>query len=101
MDKQPTLQRMLEQLYPDVDILFAPLPGMSIEYPAIIYNRTGGSSEYSGNVGYGIRTIYSVTLLTIPPDPSPSERMLQIPGVKHIRTYVESGVTHDVYKVHV
>lgn len=100
MGQRQSLHERLEAICPD-RVHFQPPPDVQLTYPAIVYRRSPGQSEFANNRTYMYSQQYDVTLISRDPD-SDSLRaaLIAIPMSTHDVFFVADNLNHDVYSIY-
>lgn len=91
------LQEVLESICEHV--YFQPPANVQMEYPAIVYERDRGDTQYAGNLPYRHTKEYQVTLITRDPDDPRYDLLAALPMSQHERFYVADNLNHDVFTI--
>lgn len=89
------LQDLLEAICPNT--YFQPLPDMVLEYPAIVYRRAPGNTQFANNKPYSFTQQYELTLIARNPDEVIFAALRQTPRTTHDVFFVADNLNHDVF----
>ncbi len=98
MDDRLALQALLEQAFPELKVYYRPTE-FTLEYPCIVYDMTNHIATHANDKPYILGTSFQVTLLSTVFEDVDTKRMFKIPAVRHVRSYTEKNIVHDVYTV--
>lgn len=94
------LHDLLETICPG-RVHFQPPADVQLEYPAIVYRRSPGSSKYANNKTYTHAQQFDVTLISREPDRDDLyEKVLAIPTASHDVFFVADNLNHDVFSIY-
>lgn len=71
----------------------------SIKYPAIVYERYSGVSEFADNKSYLWNKQYTITVMDTNPDSTIPDEIAKLPMCTYDRHYVYDHVHHDVFRI--
>ena len=91
-----TLQETLENLLGSKNVYYNPPETLKMEFPCIVYNRTGITETKADNVKYINHTIYKIIVLSSKPDHPVIKKILEIPMTRFSNQYVKNNFYHDV-----
>ena len=95
------LQAELEALLGSGNVYFQPPESISINYPAIIYERSDIKNVHADNVVYGSTCAYRITVVDSDPTSEIVDRLSkQYPKIKYNRHYVFNKLNHDVFTLY-
>lgn len=95
------LQKKLEDFMEGGMVKFQPSPSFRLTYPCIIYDYTGGRTNFSNNMPYTYRRRYTVTLITREADTDLPDRFaMSFPMCVHDRSYVADNLYHHVFTLY-
>lgn len=92
------LHSLLEGITPNV--YFQPPPGLSLEYPCIVYRRDTADTIHADNAPYSITKRYLVTVMDRNPDSAIPDGVAALPWCIHNRYYAKNQLNHDVYMLY-
>ena len=90
-------QAVLEALQDGVSVYFQPPENVSMQYPAIVYNRDFQSTTYADNNLYSRKTRYQVTVIDSNPDSLIPDLVAHLPMTRMVRHFTTSNLNHDIY----
>jgi hypothetical protein len=94
------LQTLLEGLLGSSNVYFQPPSNISMEYPAIVYNRDYQATEFADNIAYSMTTRYRVTVIAKDPDSPIPSLVGGLPMSTFVRHYAFDNLNHDIYDVY-
>ena len=95
------LQAELETLLGSGNVYFQPPESISIQYPAIIYERSDIKNVHADNVVYGSTCAYRITVVDADPTSDVVDRLSKwYPKIKYNRHYVFNKLNHDVFTLY-
>lgn len=94
-----TLHEELVNLLGTSHVYYQPPENITMEYPAIVYERYNLNQKYSGNSVYNVRAEYHVTVIDSDPDSIIVDKMSKFRTSKFLRHYKSNGLNHDVFKI--
>lgn len=98
MDRRLNLQTELEELLGSRNVYFQPPESKKLEYPCIIYNRTGFDTRYGDDKVYNAKVAYDVMVIDKDPDSDLVEKILfHFPLIHHSRHYTVDNLNHDTF----
>ncbi len=92
---RPQLQALLETICPNT--YFQPKPDMTLEYPAIVYRRAPGKTEFADNKPYAFTQQYELTLISRNPDEAIFHSLKMLPQTTHDVNFIADNLNHDVF----
>lgn len=95
--RREELQAYLETLLGSGNVYFQPPDDAKMQYPAIIYRRDRGDTEFAGNRPYHVEMRYQVMTISRDPDDIAVRKLLQEPKCVHIRFFAINDLNHDVF----
>ena len=93
-------QVVLEALQEGVSVYFQPPTNVSVQYPAIVYNRDFAYAAYADNALYSFKTRYQVTVIDSDPDSLIPDLVLHLPLARFVRHFTTANLNHDIYDVY-
>lgn len=99
-----SLQSLLEELMLEsvgvANVYFQPPENVKMRYPAIVYNRDYGLSEFAGNLPYRHTRRYAVTVIDSDPDSELPIRIASLPMSTFSRSFRVDNLNHDIYMLY-
>lgn len=92
MDKRVELQTFLKTITKNV--YFQPPTNISIQYPAIIYQRKTIQKIKADNKAYKVNRAYDVTVIDKNPDSPIAAKLLELDYCEFDRQFVTDGLNH-------
>lgn len=89
------LQSTLEQIAPKV--YFQPPNNIALEYPCIVYSRSGSELEHADNALYRQTKQYSVTVIDRNPDSELPDKVEALQMCSFDRWYAADNLNHYVF----
>lgn len=100
MGQRLELQAKLIALLGSNQVFINPLPGMQMNYPAIVYNLDDYYTLHADNVVYHKKRKYQVTLIYRDPDSDLPDKLADLPLCNFQRQFVSENLIHDVYDLY-
>lgn len=82
------------------NVYFQPPSNKRMEYPCIIYKRSGLNTIKADNMSYNTKVQYTVTIIDYDPDNIIGNRVAQMLHCGYDRHYVKDNLNHDVYRLY-
>ena len=98
-DKRIELQGVLESILRSKNVYFQPPENLKINYPCIIYSRTGSDIDRADNHIYRSQKQYNLIYVDTRPDSPIVDTLEELPYCKLDRPYVSDGLYHYPYKL--
>ena len=100
MGSRTALQTVLEGILGSENVYFQPPASVSMNYPAIVYNRDYSDVKFSGNKPYSLTKRYSVTVIDKNPDSLVPDKVAALPMCLFTRHYKADNLNHDVFNLY-
>lgn len=100
MDRRLNLQELLVNILGSNNVYFQPPETIKLQYPCIIYERTGMQQMYADNNSYLQMVRYSITLITKTPESNLVKKILELPLCSYDRYYAADSLSHDVFTLY-
>jgi hypothetical protein len=71
-----------------------------MEYPAIVYQRDRGETQFADNSPYKHTRKYTLTLISQNPDEPIHDLLVRLPMCTHERFFVADNLNHDVFDIY-
>lgn len=98
MDRRQSLQFELEELLGSRNVYFQPPESKKLNYPCIIYNRSGIDTKYADDKIYNAVVAYDVMIIDKDPDSMIIPAILNhFRMINHTRHYTVDNLNHDVF----
>lgn len=97
MAQRLELQALLKTLVPNV--YFQPPPSVSMQYPAIVYNRDRIDIRHADNSPYKHKRRYQVTVIDRNPDSPIVGKVAELPSCTYDRSFAVNDLNHDVFNL--
>lgn len=95
MDRRLKLQSLLEELLESRNVYYQPPETVKMKYPAIVYSKDLIRVNKADGIAYKKKTKYSITVISLKPDNSVIEKILDLPYCSYDRTYVSDNLYHE------
>ena len=100
MDRRIALHNLLKSSNP-ASCWFQPPDNTKLVYPAIVYKRKHGNSEYADNRTYRFTPCYEIKVFDANPDSPFIPWMVEnVPGVRYVNHYTTGGLNVEVFEVY-
>lgn len=93
-------QAVLTGLQDGVGVYFQPPSNVTMEYPAIVYNRDFREADFADNILYYKKTRYQVTVIDRDPDSAIPDKVGDLPLSRYVRHFTTESLNHDIYDVY-
>jgi hypothetical protein len=90
-------QSVLEGLQVGLNVYFQPPSNISMNYPAIVYNRDYQRVEFADNTPYSRKRRYQITVIDRDPDSAIPDLVAEMPLTTYVRHYTTEGLNHDIF----
>lgn len=80
-------------------VYYQPPESIKIEYPAIIYERSGIPVVYKDNIQYLKRYKYQITVVDKDPDSEIVEKVSSMKYCRFYRHFAKDGLNHDIFTI--
>lgn len=94
LEFQETLKILCEHVY------FQPPENVTMQYPAIVYNRDYQAVSFADNSPYSRTTRYQVTVIDRDPDSLIPDKVAELPMTTYVRHFTADDLNHDIYDVY-
>lgn len=101
MNKWKEVKSILDNVSEDLEVYYQPPANYKINYPAIIFNKTGGGYDFADDEVYSKQMEYDVKVIYKNPNEDFEESMSNIQFCSPTRSFVSNGLYHDVYKLYI
>lgn len=99
MDQRLKLHEKLKSITENV--YFQPPNGLYMNYPCIVYKRSGLYKKYANNGSYIIKWRYTLTVIDKDPDSEIVDKLAELPGCEFDRHFESDNINHDVFNIYV
>lgn len=89
-------QELLEKLFDSDNVYYQPPESKKIEYPAIVYFKSGIAVKKADDKLYKKDRKYTVTVIDKRPDNPVIDKLLELPMCSYDRSYKIDNLNHDV-----
>lgn len=90
------LQALLESLLGSDRVYYQPPASVKMEYPAIVYSKSGIKSAFANNARYSKMSRYTIIVIGKKPDNPVIDKLLELPYCSYDRPYKSDNLNHDV-----
>lgn len=90
------LQTELEELLGSKNVYYQPPESMKLEYPAIVYSKSGIDIQPADDTSYMTTNCYTITVIDKRPDNEVISRLLTKPMCSFSTHFVSDNLNHDV-----
>lgn len=95
-----TLQALLEGLLESDNVYFQPPESFKLNYPCIIYERSGIRTDSANNKPYLKHKRYTVTYIDEDPDSEIPDKLLELEHCSFDRSFISDNLNHDVFALY-
>lgn len=99
MSKRLYLQSLLEKTLGSENVYFQPPESVKMQYPAIVYYRSGINNTPADDTVYRQTQSYTVTVIDRKSDSVVVDKVSLLPKTRWDRHYVSSNLHHDVFTI--
>lgn len=82
------------------NVYFQPPNNVQLKYPAIVYQRHSGNSEFADNKPYSHTIRYQLTVIDRDADGQVQEQVARLPRTLRDRFYAADNLNHDVFNTY-
>lgn len=100
MGQRLQLQSLLETLLGSGNVYFQPPNSVEMAYPAIVYNRDYGVSQFADNKPYRSTKRYQVTIIDEDPDSLIPDKVEALPLSRFSRRFAAESLNHTVFDLY-
>lgn len=100
MASRLNLQETLEELLGSENVYYQPPESLSMNYPAIKYEKNKIINTRANDKLYGSRIQYSLTVIDRKPDNPVINKLLELPYCSYDRNYKSDNLEHDVFTIY-
>jgi len=93
------LQKILVDTLGNNNVYFQPPQDFKMKYPCIVYHISKIHSSSADNTVYKTENKYELTIIDDNPDSAIKFDIAQLPRCAHDRSFVTSGLYHDVFNI--
>jgi hypothetical protein len=97
---QSQLQSLLESLLGSGNVYFQPPSNLVMQYPAIVYHRDFGDTEFADNKPYRHTLRYQVTVIDRSPVSGVRDKVAALPMCTYQRYFAADELNHDVFNLY-
>lgn len=99
-ERRRLLQQTLEDILGSKNVYYQPPPSIKMKYPAIVYYRNVGNTDFADNNPYSVKVQYKVILIDRNPDTPFLEKISELPMCLYDRFYTADNLNHDVFNLY-
>lgn len=100
LNSRLSLHTELVNLINNNNVYYQPPESLKINYPAIIYKRSGINNRFADNDVYGQSNEYEIIVVDPDPDSEIVEKMSKFKTARYIRHYTANNLNYDVFNIH-
>lgn len=100
MENRLELHKILTRILGTGNVYFQPPESIKMEYPAIVYSRSGINNRHANDKPYIQDTSYEITVIDYDPDSDVVDRISKLPYCRFNRHYVVSNLNHDTFTLY-
>lgn len=78
-------------------VQFQPQSNIILQYPVIVYERGTDSAQHADGLPYRRDKQYQVTVIDYDPDSGIAEKIADLPGTSHSRSFQTANLNHHVF----
>lgn len=82
------------------NVYFQPPPKHMMDYPCIVYNRSGIKTDHADNTPYNQTKRYEVTVIDRDPDSPITDKVAMLPLCSYDRSFAVDNLNHDVFTLY-
>ena len=94
------LQILFEGLLGSRNVYFQPPESVKLNYPCIVYERSGIRADLADNKAYLKYKRYTVTYIDEDPDSDVPDRLLGLSYCSFDRHFISENLNHDVFTLY-
>lgn len=94
------LHEKLCEILGSKNVYFDPPNGLMMNYPCIVYKKSGNSTLHADNKPYFVKRQYDVTTISRDPDNNIGDQIAQMLHCGYSTSFVKDNLHHDVYKLY-
>ena len=91
---------VFEELLGNRNVYFQPPESVKLDYPCIIYERSGIRNNSANNKLYLKHKSYTVTFISEDPDSEIPDKLLELPYCGFDRHFTSDNLNHDVFTLY-
>lgn len=100
MDRRLELHERLCKIQGSRNVYFQPPTGFMMNYPCIVYKKSGNNVLHADNQPYVAKRQYTVTTISRDPDNDVGDKLMKMLHCGYDTSYVKDNLNHDVYKLY-
>ena len=100
MDRRLELHERLCKILGSRNVYFQPPTGFMMEYPCIVYKRSGSNTLHADNTPYFVKKQYTVTVISRDPDNDIGDKVMKMLHCGYDTSFPKDNLHHDVYKLY-
>ena len=94
------LHEMLCDILGSRNVYYQPPESIKMQYPAIIYSRSGIDNVYANNGVYAQSNSYEVIVVDEDPDSEIVDKVSRLQACRFVRHYTADNLNHDVFTIY-
>jgi hypothetical protein len=99
MGQRLALHDILKVILGSNHVYFQPPSTVNLEYPCIVYRRSGIDTAFADNNPYLTNKRYQITIIDPNPDSLIPDKIGKLPTCAFERHYTADNLNHDVYNI--
>ena len=99
MDSRSELQKVLEGVDDRLTVYYQPPSNITLQYPCIVYQLSRVRRVMGNNKVYHLRRSYTLLLITKGLNDDLIDKLLQLPYVRHDRSYRANNLQHESFTI--
>jgi len=100
MSRRLELHDILTNALGSANVYFQPPATVRMQYPCIVYKRSGIDPTYADDVSYNSKICYQVTVIDANPDSDIPAKVGGLPLSSFAQHFTADNLNHDVYNVY-
>lgn len=101
LDRRAKLSAMLHEVLGSDKVHFEPPETIKMEYPAIVYNKSGQRTVRANDGRYLVYDRYTITFIHKDADSETTESIGDLPYCELDRQYTADDLYHDVFTIYI
>ena len=94
------LHEILVEINGNRNVYFQPPESLKMVYPAIVYARDYGQTQFASNLPYRYMNRYQVTVIDRNPDSLMPKKVAMLPMCSFSRHFASDELNHDVFSLY-
>lgn len=100
MGSRVQLHQILKDILESNNVYFQPPQSLHMQYPAIVYKRNSGDTQFASNKPYIHVVSYTITVIDPNPDSFIPNKIAMLPMCIRDRFYTADNLNHDVFSIY-